>query len=84
MNIPDLTTLANKSWQDLRNLTIAQVKYHSYYSLGFVLNDGQSNKGGLDNFTSSHTFDPTKNITRIECIIGWNEYLIYQINFYNN
>ena len=35
-------------------------------------------------FESSHTFDPSKKITKIECILGKNEQKIRQINFYHH
>ena len=68
---PDMSTLAQKSWHDLRNLAIARVEWNS--GLGIALSDGQSYKLGPGNFTDSHTFDPAKKITRVEVTIRKDE-----------
>ena len=40
VSVPDKTTLAKKSWHELRNLTITHIKFHFLYSLSFTLSDG--------------------------------------------
>ena len=70
VSVPDMPTLVSKSVQELNNLTITQVKWFTFYSFGFTLNDGQSCEVVRYAFDKSHIFDPTKKITRVECIIG--------------
>ena len=54
-------------------------------TLGFTLIDGQSVKVGMKwNFSKSHTFDPTKKITRVETMIDMHEDVILRINFYHH
>ena len=84
LSCPDLTTLAENSWEELRNLKITQLHWFIIYSLGFTLSDGQTCKAGKHDFQNSHFFDPTKKITRIECIIPEDEYWIFQIHFYHH
>ena len=68
-----------------QNLTITQVQWNrdkGIFEFGLSLNDGQNLKIGEGPFTNSHTFDPKKDITRIEHIFGdyddrsWNIYHI--------
>ena len=80
-----MTIIAEKTWEELRNLTITRVYWYSYLlTLGSTLNVGQSYLAGTRGFNNDHTFDPTKKITRIECIFAKNEQTIYQINFYHH
>jgi hypothetical protein len=82
--IPDIATLANKSWQELRSLTISQVQWFENRTIGFTLNDNQSCKAGSKvNFKSIHNFDPAKKITKVECIIDDSLHFVEQINFYS-
>ena len=83
LSIPNMTKIGDKSWEELKNLTITQVEWDKEARLGFTLNDGQKIKIGTKDFDESHTFDPTKKITRIECIII-AELIILQINFYHH
>ena len=84
VSLPEIAILGNKSVQALRNLQISQVQWlKNLYTLSFTLNDVQIGKAGKDNLTESHTFDPAKKITRVQCIIGKDEYAIIQINFYH-
>ena len=54
-------------------------------TFGFTLNDGQSYRAETEQgFNKSHTFDPAKKITKIQCIIDKTKYEIQQINFYIN
>ena len=57
-----------------------------YYTntIGFTLNDGQTCKAGTEDCNKSHSFDPTKKITKIEVIIYKHEKMIMQINFYHH
>ena len=48
-----------------------------------MLSDGQKCQSGIYEFSSSHTFDPMKNITKIVSVIE-NEAKIMQINFYHH
>ena len=78
-----MISLAKKSLQELRDLTITQVQWQSNATLGFTLNDGQTCKAGSYDFDKSYTVDPDKNITSIQVIIKKNESGIVQINFYS-
>ena len=73
--IPDLTILAEKSWEELRKLTFTQMKWSSFGidALGFTLSDDETCKAGANDFTNSHTFDPSKKITSVETIISKKE-----------
>ena len=53
---------------------------------GFTLSDVQvqSCKLGNYNFENSHTFDPSKKITKVEVIIRKDEFMIIRINFYHH
>ena len=97
VSIPNMLEIGNKSVHELRSLIITEMKWSSLFglwSLGFTLNNGQSCRAGrnpdpdrlgLDpyKFAHSHTFDPTKKITKIECGIGQSEYSIDRISFYH-
>ena len=58
--------------------------YWHYTSLSFTLDNGESVKAGRDDFNASHTFDPTKKITKVEVIINDAEMGIMRINFYHH
>ena len=81
--IPNMLEIRNKSAEELRILAITEVKWFSWNTNGFTLIDGQWCQTGKKDFTKSHTFDPTKKITRIDCIIHKHERLIIQIKFYH-
>ena len=83
-SFPDMPTLTHLSWQELRNLTITQVKWNGALTIGFTISDSQSCKAGKENFINSHSFDQTKKITKVEVIIHKIEYHIIRINFYNH
>ena len=73
--------IGKKSLEELKNLTITQVKLHGMSTLGFTLNDGQSclvEFRRLNEFTNNHnhTFDPAKKITSIETVIDKSEAMI--------
>ena len=53
------------------------------YTFGLTFTDGSSCKIGTLDFTKSHTFDPEKQISRIEVIIHEDEKWILRINFYS-
>ena len=84
MSAPDMPSLANMSVKNLRNLTITQVEWNNYYSIAFTLSDGQKCKAGSFSFLDCHTFNPSKKITRIECIIDRYENWINQMKFYHH
>ena len=83
---PNILSLRNKNWEELRDLNIAKVQWYHHFTFGFTLSDGQSCKAGTTyDFKKSHSFDPNKKITKVETII----HEIYtaqfiQINFYHN
>ena len=53
-------------------------------TLGIILSNGESCQAGSTfKANKSHTFDPDKKITRVECIIHRRESAIAQINFYS-
>ena len=52
--------------------------------LGLTITDSQNCTVGTDNFKNIHTFDPTKKITKVECIINKDECYIIRINFYHH
>ena len=79
-----MAEISNKHGHELRNLTIKRVQWNDIASLGFTLTDGQTCKAGSDEFCDSHIFEPSKKITRVECIITEYEREIVQINFYHD
>ena len=83
MSFPDEQKLAGKSFKELCNLAFQKVQWCGNATLGFVLNDGQSCKAGKEDFNESHTFNPTKKITKVEVIIRKYEDIIIRINFYS-
>ena len=61
------------------------MNWNDWHKLGFTLGDGQSCKAGTkNNFNFNHVFDPSKKITRIECVLHMDETNICQINFYHH
>ena len=87
-----MATFADKSLEELLNLTITKVYWRSFNGilgfecLGFSLNDGQSCRAGERDYTKSYTFKQAKKITRISTVI-WNMSMtssIIQINFYHH
>ena len=72
--------LNNKTYQELRSLTITQVQWIECYSIGFTLSDGQTYRVGTLDCEDSHTFDPQKKITKVVCKYGDDE--LRQIKFY--
>ncbi len=84
MNVPDMATLANLTWEELRQLQIAWVGWYGIETVGFRLNDGQSCKAGAEQFGYSYNFDPNKKITRIESIVDMDEKWIIRMNFYHH
>ena len=80
---PEMTRLEENSWQELRNLTITQVQWDGVETIGFTINDSQDCKVGPDDFEATHTFDPSKKISKIVVIIDDPEFEIMQINFYH-
>ena len=84
-NLPDVEKLASKNLKDLRNLTISQVRWRYIDSFEFTLTDGLSAKCQYPVVPyESHTFNPAKKITRIECIMDLSEEYTYQINFFHH
>ena len=82
---PNIRTLTEKRFKELRNLTITQVQWtDSLSTLGFTLSDNKTCNAGRFSFHHNHTFDPTKKITSIQIIINMDEIWINQINFYHN
>ena len=78
-----MKTLANKSFQELRNLAITQVYCNDILSFGFTLNDGSVCRDEPGNYNFFHTFDPALKITSIEHIFFKDEFRILQMNFYS-
>ena len=79
-----MTTIGDKNWEELRQLTAKKVEWKTVIILGLTLNDGQSCKAGTREFTNNHSFDPTKNITKVEVIIHKSELFNCQTNFYHH
>ena len=52
-------------------------------TLGFTLSNGESCTAGQSNKVSSHTFDQNKKITKVECIMWYDEKFICRMNFYS-
>ena len=53
-------------------------------TLEITLSNGEScTAGSLNQVNESHTFDPNKKITKVECIIFKDELCIMRINFYS-
>ena len=91
VSIPNMLEIGNKSVHELRSLIITEMKWSSLFglwSLGFTLNNRQTCKSGIASFNDSHSFNPTKKITRVETIffIDNPEFcdVSYQINLYHH
>ena len=70
VTIPEVTTLADQSYRELRNLRITQVLWNGNCTFGLTLSCGQSCQAGSKyDCDESHTFDQSKKITKVECII---------------
>ncbi len=53
-------------------------------TLEITLSNGEScTAGSKYKVNKSHTFDPNKKITKVECIINKNEFFIIRMNFYS-
>ena len=78
--------IANKTVEELRNLTIKKIWWGNCISLGFTFSDLQVQlcKVGTYDFENSYTFDPSKKITKVEVIIRNDEHMIIRINFYQH
>ena len=79
-----MTTLVNKSSQELRNLKIREVKWSLIAGIAFTLSKCLTCKAGKQDFKYSHIFNPTIKITRLEVVIHKNEVDIIQMNFYHH
>jgi hypothetical protein len=86
-SVPNPYTFFEKNWKELRQLTFTQVSSDCSIVLGplkFLLSDGSTCAAGLDEypeFDQVYTFDPSKKITRIECIK--NRGFLDQLKFYH-
>ena len=83
-----MENLFNKSIKEMRKMTFKKIDWLGMNYLKFTLNDGQFCKAGNEKdfdrkFMVSHTFDPSKKITKIEVIIDRDEYIMCQIHFYH-
>jgi hypothetical protein len=79
-----MSRIAEKSLQELRNFTITKVKWRTTCTFSLELSDGQTCKAGtMYDVDKSHSFDLSKKINRIECIINKYEIAIMQIHFYH-
>ena len=68
--VPNMLTFANKNVEKLRKFRIDRVFWSGSYTVGISLNDGQRCDAGAKlGYTQVHIFDPTKKITKVECII---------------
>ena len=83
MNLLDIPTLAKMSLRELGNLAITQVWWFGYLTLGFTLSNGKTCRAGTYTLDTSHTFDPSKKITKIVTTVRSDEYEIYQIKFFS-
>ena len=64
-------------------LYINKVEWYSIYTLSFTLSNGEYCTAGSVKVNESHTFEPNKKITKVECIINKDELWITLINFYS-
>ena len=84
VQVPDKARLLDKTLEEIRDLRISQVQWYANRTLGITLSDNQFCKTGTyRDIKDSHFFDPTKKITKIECIIDNNEDWIIRTNFYS-
>lgn len=83
VSFPDLATLASKNRRELLNLSITKIQWTRSTTFGLALSDGRTCKAGVNNFASSHNFDPAKKITRIEVATNKDKWTINRINFYH-
>ncbi len=87
MRIPfvqDLANLTVKNLINLSKLTIREVKWHGFFTLGFTLSNGESCTAGSSyKVDQKYKFDPKEKITKVEVIINKTESFISQINFYS-
>ena len=82
--VPDQARFVDKTLEEIKDLRISQVQWYANRTLGFTLTDEQSCKTGTyRDIKDSHVFNPTKKITKIDCIIDNNEDWIIRINFYS-
>jgi hypothetical protein len=56
----------------------------SLETLAFTFSDAQRCEAGQWPLTLFYVFDPARKITRIECVMDWDENVILQIHFYHN
>jgi hypothetical protein len=80
-----MENLFNKSIKEMRKMTFKKIVWLGMNYLEFTLNDGQFCKAGKEKdfdrkFMISHTFNPSKKITKIEVIIDRDEYIMCQIH----
>jgi hypothetical protein len=80
IKIPDLTVQSRKK---LNKISIIKVEWNYMNTLGFTLSNGESCTAGQSNKVSSHTFDQNKKITKVECIMWYDEKFICRMNFYS-
>ncbi len=67
----------------MNNLSINKVEWFDIETLSFTLSNGEScTAGSRYKVNKSHTFDPNKKITKVECIINKSTQYIMRINFY--
>jgi hypothetical protein len=86
VRVPEVQELANltvKELINLTNLTIKKVEWNYMDTLSLTLSNGESCNSGVWKVDKSHTFDPNKKITKVECIIQRDEWNILRINFYS-
>jgi hypothetical protein len=83
--VPNLTTLPFKNLEELRKLAIAKVKWSGILltELGLVLSDGQSFNAGIKDMNESKTFEISKKITKVECLLDTDERVFLGIFFYH-
>ena len=71
VTVPKIKKIVKKSFEELKNLKIAEVSWANYATLGFKLSDGQECEAGKDHeWMRIYKFNPDIKITRIETIIN--------------
>jgi hypothetical protein len=76
VEIPNKITLADKTFEELKNLTITKFEWYNFKIISFTLSNGESCTAGSDSeVIDSKIFDPNKKITRVEMIFDkYNEF----------
>lgn len=83
ISVPNLTTLGEKTLEELRKLTFKEVQWNYGKKLGFILSDDQKCILGTNKLDKTHKFNQEKKITKVEVIMSKDEVNIIRTNFYS-